>query len=343
MSLPKIDIHSHFVPDFFREALYATGHDHPDGMPAPAKWSEQAHLDFHSALNVQKSILSVSSPGTHLTPGKDKEARELTRRVNEFAADLKRRRPDEFGFFASLPLPDVDGALAEIAYASEHLNPDGFVIMSNHHGHYAGDEIFDPIFDELNRRRAILFIHPTTPCTAGATPGQCTAATPLAHTYPRPVFEFFFDTARVYTNLFLKGTIRRCPDITFVMTHAGGCLPPLVTRVAAAASILNIPKLDRSINPAFLKDRLNSDQFFYDTAGWVFPEQIQGLLVYFDEETKGKRMVYGSDFPWTPFTGVKALSEDHDKYLSHFFPGEEDAVLQKNAIRLLESRGKQKG
>lgn len=340
MPLAKLDIHSHFLPDFYREALYATGHDHPDGMPAPPKWSEQSHLDFHSELNVKKSILSISTPGTHLTPGKDAEARELTRRINEFAADLKRRRPAEFGFFASLPLPDVDGTLAEIAYASDHLNADGFVVMSNHHGHYLGDEIFDPVFDELNRRKAILFIHPTTPCTAGAN-GQCTAATPLAHTYPRPMFEFFFDSARAYTNLFLKGTVRRCPDITFIITHGGGCLPPLVTRVATAAGLLNLPGLDPSINPAFLKEKLNGEQFFYDTAGWVFPDQIKGLLAYFNDATKGKRMVYGSDFPWTPFGGVKVLSEDHDKYVSEFFPGEEEALGMGNAIRLLKSKGKQ--
>src|SRR6478609_947900 len=99
MPLQKLDLHSHIVPDFFRDALIEAGHQNPDGMPAIPQWSEEAHLNFHSALNVKKSILSVSSPGTHLTPGKDAEARSLTRRVNEYAADLKRRRPDDFGFF----------------------------------------------------------------------------------------------------------------------------------------------------------------------------------------------------------------------------------------------------
>lgn len=341
MPFAKIDLHSHFLPPFYREALLANGHEFPDGMPGPPQWSEESHLELHSALNVKKSILTISTPGTHLTPGKDAEARALTRRVNEFAADLKRRRPDEFGFFASLPLPDVEGTLKEIAYASDHLNADGFVIMSNHHGHYAGDEIFAPIFDELNRRKAILFIHPTSPFVKGENLGECTRAAPLAHTYPRSTFEFFFDTARVYTHLFLTGTVKRCPDITFVMTHAGGCLPPIVNRVGIAASLLNLPKIDHSANGAYLRERLNSEQFFFDTAGWVFPDQIKGLLTYFTEETKGKRMVYGSDFPWTPAPAVKSLSEDHDKYLSEFFPGEEEALAYGNAQRLLDTKGKQ--
>lgn len=338
MTLEKIDLHSHFLPPFFREALLASGHEHPDGMPAPPAWSEEAHLRFHSDLNVTKSILSISTPGTHLTPGKDAEARDLTRRVNDYAADLKRRRPQEFGFFASLPLPDVAGTLEEIAYADEKLNADGFTLMTNHHGIYVGDKKFDAVFDELNKRHAILFIHPTTPCTA-LEGGGCTHATPLGPTYPRPMFEFFFDSARAYTNLFLSGTIARCPNIKFVVTHAAGALPPLIDRVSSAAGLLKLPGLDQSVTPAFMRERLNSEQFFFDTAGWTFPNQIKGLLAHLDDDKKDMRIVYGSDYPWTPFAGVKILSEAHDEHLSTFFPGAEQAIGSENAVRLLNSRG----
>lgn len=339
MPLEKIDLHSHFVPPFYRDALLKTGHEHPDGMPAPPTWSEEDHLNFHSALNVSKSILSITTPGTHLTPGADEEARTLTRRVNEYAADLKRRRPEQFGFFASLPLPDVEGSLAEIAYAADKLRADGFTLMTNHHGIYVGDKKFDPVFDELNKRHAIVFIHPTTPCTA-LPGGGCTHAAPLEATYPRPMFEFFFDSARAYTNLFLSGTVSRCPNITFIVTHAGGALPPLITRVATSPALLKLPGMDLTVTPDYMKERLNSEQFFFDTAGWVFPDQIKGLLAYLKDSEKGKRIVYGSDFPWTPFAGVKPLSEDHDKYLSTFFPGEEQNIGTENAKRLLAAKGK---
>jgi len=341
MPLPKIDLHSHFVPGFYRDALREAGYDHPDGMPGIPQWSEQSHLDFHANLNVTKSILSITSPGTHLKPGHDEEARDLTRRVNKYASDLKKKRPDQFGFFASLPLPDVEGALKEIAYASDELNADGFTLMSNHHGYYPGDKRFDPVFDELNRRKSIVFIHPTTPCSVGHHANACRHAAPLEKIYPRPMFEFFFDTARAYINLFLSGTVSRCPNITFVVCHAGGALPPLITRFATAPQLLKLPGMDLTVTPAYVKERLNSDQFFFDTAGWVFPDQIKGLLAYLDEKKKGERLVYGSDFPWTPFAGVEALSKDHDKYLSDFFPGDEEKLMSGNAKRLLEWKGKQ--
>ena len=341
MPFAKVDLHAHFVPDFYREELLATGHEYPDGMPGVPPWSEELHLDLHKTLNITKSILSITSPGTHLTPGKDAEARKLTRRINEYVADLKKRRPDQFGFFASLPLPDVQGSLHEIAYASDHLNADGFTMMTNHHGTYVGDKKFDAVFDELNKRKAIVFIHPTTPCTAHSD-GGCAPATPLAATYPRPMFEFFFDSARAYTNLFLSGTISRCPDITFVVTHAAGCLPPIITRIGIAPGLLKLPGIDLTVDPDFVKERLNSEQFFFDTAGWVFPDQIKGLLAYLDDKGKGKRLCYGSDFSWTPFAGVKALSEDHDKYLPEYFPGEEADVCEGNAKRLLAWKGRQR-
>src|SRR5689334_2452781 len=102
--------------------------------------------------NITKSILSITSPGTHLVPGDDALARNITRRCNEFAADLKRRHPDKFGFWASLPLPDVEGSLAEIEYALDTLNADGVAVLTNAHGVYLGDKILDPIFEALNYR-----------------------------------------------------------------------------------------------------------------------------------------------------------------------------------------------
>ena len=204
MPFAKIDLHSHFVPPGYAKALLDAGITNPDGMPRTPDWSEDSHLQFHEQCNVKKSMLSITSPGTHLVPGKDEEARKLSRYCNEYAAEMKKRKPDEFGFFASLPLPDVKGTLEEIAYAGDQLNCDGYTLMTNHHGFYPGDPAFDPIFDELNRRKAIVFIHPTTTCVKDVGP-----AIPLKQ-YPRPIFEFFFDSARAYINLFLSGTVSRC-------------------------------------------------------------------------------------------------------------------------------------
>ncbi|KIW71241.1 hypothetical protein, variant 1 [Phialophora macrospora] len=325
----KIDCHSHYLPAEYRKALAENGHANPDGMPAIPEWSEESHLEMMKSVNVTKSILSISSPGVHLKAGDHQLARKLARHVNEVGADLKKRRPDQFGFFASLPLSDVEGCLQEIPYALDQLNADGFVVLTNFHGSYLGHSDFDAIFDELNRRKAVVFMHPTTPCMSSGT-----AATPLPQ-FPRPMFEFLFDTARAVINLFLSGTVKRCPNITFLVPHVGGTFPPLINRFASVAPFMNLGGAAKEITPAWVKERLNT-QFYFDTAGWAFPEQIKGLLEYVTVD----RMLYGSDFPYTPLRGVQALSKEHDDHLSSVFPNEEDTekLCSKNAVKLLSQR-----
>ena len=185
------------------------------GMPYLPEWSPEEHLELMDRSNIRKSILSISTPGTHLVAGDDKLAARVTRECNRFAAELKQRMPDRFGYFASLPIPDVQTCLTEIEVCLDE-GCDGFVMLTNGHSIYPGDTILDPIFDELNRRQATLFFHPTTPlCPCSPEPdaagGKPVKATPLAHKYPNPMMEFFFDTARMVTNLFLSGTVKRCP------------------------------------------------------------------------------------------------------------------------------------
>lgn len=281
-------------------------------------------------INITKSILSVTTPGTHLVAGNDALARKMTRYCNDYAADLKRKRPNQFGFFASLPLPDVEGALEEIKRASDDLNPNGFTLLTNHHGVYLGDEKFYPVFDELNRRHATVFIHPTTPCMTSS--GGCsTNAVPITR-FPRSMFEFMFDTARALIDLFLSGTVSRCPNITFIIPHMGGGFPPLMRRFATLPALLDLPGCDPLVNPDYVRTKLN-EQFYFDTAGWPFPEQIHGLTDWVTAD----RMLYGSDFPFTPLKGVQALSLDHDKYLREVFPDEDDQekLCTRNAKKLL--------
>lgn len=279
--------------------------------------------------NISKAIISITSPGTHLKTGDDELARKITRYCNAFAADLKKRRPDQFGFWASLPLPDVKGSLDEIAHAGEELNADGYALETNHGGSYLGDKAFDAVFEDLNKRNAIVFMHPTTPCLQTAT-----KATPLPQ-YPMPMFEFFFDTARAVINLFLSGTVSRCPNITFIIPHMGGALPPLINRFSTTPALLGLPNVDPKVNAAWVKDRLNA-QFYFDSAGWALPEQIHGLLPYVSVE----RMLYGSDFPYTPLEGVLALSQGHDLFLPGLFPKKEDqeALCVGNAKKILAQK-----
>lgn len=167
------------------------------------EWSEESHLELMDKLNIQKSILSISSPGTHLVPGDIKLAAKIARESNQYAADLKKRKPDRFGYFASLPIPDIETCLKEIELASTE-GCDGFVMLTNGHGTYPGDTALDPIFDELNRRQAIIFFHPTTP-TCPCSPEAMAAgqkpvkAAPFAGTYPKSVLVLLISDSHAVT------------------------------------------------------------------------------------------------------------------------------------------------
>lgn len=278
------------------------------------------------SLNVSKAYLSITSPGTHLIQGDDDLARRISRECNTAASNFKKRHPSRIGFFASTPLPDVAGTLEEIqvAFDKDGLDADGVVMMTNHHGTYLGDPKFDAVMQALNEKKAVVFIHPTTPCLSTGH-----AATPLP-TYPQPMLEFFFETARVAANLFLTGTVSRYPGITYILSHCGGALPPLIRRMCGAGRIMG---LGDELSPENIRARLNQ-QFFFDTAGWAFPEQIQGLLKHVSPE----RILYGTDFPWTPIGFVTELSRDHDEYLPEIFPDEKDrqSICFGNAQRLLK-------
>jgi 6-methylsalicylate decarboxylase len=278
--------------------------------------------------NISKCILSITSPGIHLVPGNDTLARKLARLCNDAGAELKRRRPDQFGFFASLPVPDIDGALEEINRAYEELNCDGVTFETNKHGVYLGDKKLDPVFEELNKRHATVFIHPTTPCM----PDGQTVAVPVT-LFPRPTYEFFFDTCRAVINLFATSTVSRCPNVTFIIPHMGGAFPPLIDRFSRVGPILGLPGIDPQLSADFVRERLNK-QFYFDTAGWPFPAQVHGLLQYVTPE----RILYGTDFPFTPLRAVIACNESHDEHLPKVFGDDVEKVCRGNARRLLKMK-----
>ncbi|KAK5119631.1 hypothetical protein LTR85_007460 [Meristemomyces frigidus] len=335
----KIDVHSHYLPPFYQQACRDNGHANPDGMPYLPEWSAEQHLQLMDKLNISKSILSISSPGTHLVPGNDELAAKLARDCNAYAADLKKKMPDRFGYFASLPIPDIETCLKEIAQSAEE-GCDGYVFLTNGHGYYLGDKVFDSIFEELNRRHATVFIHPTTPmcpCSpqAMAEGQKPTQATPFAGKYPNPMLEFLFDTARVVTNLFMSGTMKRCPNIKVILPHLGGAMPPLLSRWTGFSTLVPGPweaMPEDEVREAFQK------QVWFDLAGFPFPGQIRGLM-----EGSGvphSRLLYGSDFPFTKPDGVELLLGQMDKGVKEMFSeGEIEDMYNKNAQRLFaESR-----
>jgi predicted TIM-barrel fold metal-dependent hydrolase len=161
--------------------------------------------------------------------------------MNEFAADVKRQYPDRFGFFASLSLDkdNMDAASEEIAYALDELDADGFVLLSNSSGIYLGDPRLRPVLAELDKRAALVFVHPTIACCQHmyghehhSSPAEEYAhSSPLASVYPAPLFEFFFDSARSILDLLASGTILRFPRVRWIVSHCGNVLPSLLDRL----------------------------------------------------------------------------------------------------------------
>lgn len=269
-------------------------------------------------LHISRSILSISSPGTHLSPGNDNEARALTRQINTELSGICRAYPTRFGFFASLPLPDVEGSLAEIDYALDHLGAVGFQVLSNAHGVYPGDKRLDPVFDRLSARRAIVFLHPTS-CHYVRSVGAGSATVvetvhPLPQ-HPAPMMEFMFDSTRAVSNLLLSGTVTRCSGITFLACHCGATLPPMLERIAAFGKILDSGNEDALAPTAEEIKSILRTRFYFDLAGFPFPDQIHGLL----RVTDASRLVHGSDYPYTPAGLVEDLARRMDEEVDRMF------------------------
>jgi 6-methylsalicylate decarboxylase len=303
-----IDLHAHYLPPSYRAALLDNGHAQPDGFPQIPDWSAEEHVAAMDRLGIAKSQLSISSPGVHF--GHEATTRELAREVNEVGRRAAVDHPGRFGLFASLPLPDVDATMAEITYCCGRLKVDGFAVLTNVGGTYLGDPEFAPVFDELDRHHARLFIHPTSP--------TCWEHTSLGR--PRPMLEFFFDTTRAVVDLVLNGTVAKHPGIEFIIPHAGATLAMVADRVSVFSLLLEVdPAVD------VLRDLA---RLHFDLAGFPIPRQLDALLTL----TTVGHLHYGSDFPFTPefavTAGMERLAEVGDP------PGSLLDTLRANTERL---------
>jgi predicted TIM-barrel fold metal-dependent hydrolase len=281
-----IDVHMHFLPECYRDALARAGMGTLDGgMPVPT-WSEELALRTMDDLGIEVAMLSVSSPSIRFVSG-DAE-RTLCRQINLAGAELLRRRPDRFGFFATLPLPDPEAALPELAFAIDELGADGIVLDSNVRGIYLGDERFGPVFDELNRRETVVFMHPTSPA--------CFASIALGR--PAPLIEFPIDTTRTVVDLLYNGVFRRCPKLKFIVPHGGGALPTLAPRIAAFANRPTLKPKPQDSREVF--ETLSS--LYYDIVQSAHPAPFGALR----QIAPVSQLLFGSDWPFARPEGVQA-------------------------------------
>ena len=304
-----VDVHHHILPDFFWKATNA---DHVVGGIAPPPWSVADTLAFLDEAGIDVAMTSISTPGVHL--GDDAAARALARRCNELAAELRRARPDRFGLFACLPLPDVDGALAELAHAFDVLSADGVVLFSNARGIYLGDRRFAPLFAELERRHAVVFVHPT------ASPDAAAHQLGL----PDSLIDFTADTTRAVAQLHYGNTFARTPNVKYIFSHAGGTIPYLAARFSVVDEMDVIPGGGERGTAADTLRRL-----YWDTAlSWRDPVlRMLRSVVGIDH------VLFGSDFPYLrrdlAVRCVQELARSPELNAA-----ERDAVLGGNALTL---------
>ena len=299
----RIDVHHHFfAPDY----LAAMGDNAK--RPEIRDWTLARTLEEMDKHDVGTAMLSLSPPGIHR--GGEAETRRLARAINEHAAKLRAERPQRFGHFASVPMPHVDATLAEIAYALDTLKADGVQLMTSYGDRWPGHPDFDPVFDELNRRKAVVFVHPLLP--------QCCAN--VLNWIPPALAEFTHDTNRCVFSLLLSGTLARCPDIRFIFCHAGAAVPVLAGRaVVTGAGRQFAEKVPGGIEQTLKK-------LHYDVALAGNRPALAALFAF----VPVSQVLLGSDYPFgTSGDGIRGLEE------FGVTPGDLDAIYRGNAQRLI--------
>jgi 6-methylsalicylate decarboxylase len=307
---PTIDVHHHILPDFFWRETNES--DNPVGGIKPPAWSKELMLSFMDEAGIDIAITSISTPGVHV--GDDRRARSLARRVNEFAAKLIQEHPNRLGAFACLPLPDVDGALEELRYALDELNLDGALVFSNARGIYLGDERFVPLLDELERRRAVVFVHPNM------------SPDPTAHKLglPDSLIDFTADTTRAVAQMHYLNRFARTPNVNYFFAHAGGTIPYLAGRFRIVDDMNVIPEAEVRGTAAETFRRLH-----WDTAlAWRDPVlEMLRATVGLDQ------VLFGTDHPY--IRRDLALAGANDLRRSAALNDAEcKAILGANALRL---------
>jgi 6-methylsalicylate decarboxylase len=310
--MSTIDVHSHVLPDFYLEALQRAGVTNIDGFPTP-DWSLTAHLKMMDSHDIQACVLSLSSPGLEFA--EPDLAVELARKINILFSEIILDNPARFGAFALLPLPDVEASLKEIAYALDVLKLDGVGLFTNYEGVYLGDARFAPILDELHRRRAVAFVHPTKPADSDR----------LTLGYPAPMLEYPFDTTRMMLSLLDTDTLERCSHVRFILCHGGGALPLLVPRIGPLmiakkggnklSAVINLMRVERQVQSCF-----------FDLTAATSPAYLASLKEMHDSS----KLLMGFDFPFMP-PRVIGKAKDGVSQFEGFSDKDKSAIDHTNA------------
>ena len=312
----RIDVHHHITPKEYVEKLKSIGITETLGVPFP-DWTPETSLKFMKKIGIDTAIMSVTSPGVSFKDNKEFSL-EIARWTNEYIAEVKKDCPGKFGGFASIPLHFVNESIDELKYAFDELGLDGVCLMTNYDGKYIGDESFEEFFKELNRRKAVLYIHPSDPAEE--------YDPKLADTgIPNSLIEVTFETTRMAANLLYTDVTDRYPDIKYILSHGGGTIPYLGWRLAMIkyARKNKKPPVVRALYDFLIKGAPEAGlkvlkDMYYDTALTSGPYALNTL----NEFVGTSKIVFGSDFPMAKVAPIIANNldkhpefskEDHEK------------------------------
>ncbi|HXS81009.1 MAG TPA: amidohydrolase family protein [Gammaproteobacteria bacterium] len=309
----RIDVHQHFVSPSFHAFLTAknTPASPVPGINSWRDYSPARAIEELDRVGIETAMVSITAPGVWF--GDAMEARRLAREMNEFAAaKMVGDHKGRFGLFAVLPMPDVEGSVAEIAYALDTLKADGFGLLTSYGNAWLGDASFAPVLDELNRRKAVVYVHPTdAACCSGLIPRV-----------PNQMLEYPMDTMRTIASLVVSETATRCADVRFIFSHAGGPLVGVAGRLLGAE--MTAENLGKTPEPNTRLHHLR--RFYYDTAGSANPVNMQALKTLVGMS----QIVFGTDAPF--FDGAPQLRGLES---AGFTPQELARVERTNALAFL--------
>jgi 6-methylsalicylate decarboxylase len=268
-----IDVHHHLAPP----AYIADLKKRQLGLPPTLEWIPEKSLADMDASGIATSILSITTPGVWF--GADAGAAALSRACNDYGAKLIADNGRRFGMFAALPLPAIDATLKEIEYALDTLKFDGVGMFTSYGNKWLGDPTFAPVMNELNRRKAVVYTHPTDP--------RCCLN--LIAQVPEPIIEYGTDTTRTIASLLFTGSASRCPDIKFIFSHAGGTMPFLIER------FVRLPFMSKAAAANTREGVMPLIQrFHYDTAQVANPAAMAALT----KIVATSQILFGTDFPF---------------------------------------------
>lgn len=288
MSTERIDVHQHVIPPPYRDALRTHGISAAGGRELP-EWSPESALRLMRTVGIDSAILSVSTPGTTFLH-EQAEARRLASSLNDQCAEIAAAHPDRFGFFATLPMPDVAGSAEEATRALDTLGADGVLLLGNAAGTYLGTPGQDALFGVLDDRAAVVLVHPSD-LPGESVPGIAPFAT-----------DFLLDTTRAAYLLVRNGIRRRYPNIRFILGHGGGFVPYAAHRMALGLVA------DTGASPLDALDDFAG--FYFDTALASSAAALPTLLSF----ARPGHVLYGSDWPFAPEPAVLYFGAGLDEY-----------------------------